>query len=52
MNKTLSIKMQLRAMSVNSGFNENKLLTDLSQGSEQAFTILYDTYKMWFIPQH
>lgn len=32
-------------MSVNSGFDGSKILHDLSQGNEQAFTILYNKYK-------
>jgi len=32
-------------MSLNSSFNESKLLLELSQGSELAFTILYNRYK-------
>ncbi|PXY42380.1 RNA polymerase sigma-70 factor [Flavobacterium cheongpyeongense] len=32
-------------MPINSGFDESKLLLELSQGSEPAFTILYNKYK-------
>ncbi|MCI9843577.1 RNA polymerase sigma factor [Flavobacterium pectinovorum] len=32
-------------MSVNSSFDQNKHIFDLSKGSELAFTILYDKYK-------